>query len=483
MLRLITLLLAIQFKVGNARPRRILQRQSGRVVCTKELCRKKFTSMKTAGEVTGYFISNSDIPTKGCFVKGDNMYFGTGGTLSEMMISDLTGVNERVWCDATPTTSNEEILSNNTTRICTTEEQCKARYTAMKKSGVIRGYFYASIDYTTKGCIVKGDNVLFGIGGTDEEMATSILAGQQVRVWCDAAEIATTATSTNLSTASAQFSDTITTFYLMADCPYNTNERENLMPAHIAGIGADADFLVHLGDLQNAQEDNCEEWAYQSASSILHKSRVPTFVLPGDNDINDCKDIEHGKEMWAKYFKRIDERWNHDFVVTRWGDLDESFSFLHKRVLYIGLHAPGGKPNDSSVAEERFDEHLERIGSILSGLSDGEYKVIVLLGHVDPTYGQAGNSQAFFNKFANIINRIRKPTVYFHGDFHKYYELEGGGYGMDNFLRISLDGESLSPPIRVEIDVSKDNPIEVSRRIGGLSVDCCSNGWPQNEEL
>jgi hypothetical protein len=483
MLRLITLLLAIQFKIGSAQPRRVLQGQLGRIVCTKELCWEKFASMKKAGKLLGYFYSKSDIPTKGCFVKGDSMYFGTGGTLAEMRISDLSGEKKRVWCDATSTTSNEEILSDNP-RICTTEEQCKARYITKKQTGDIQGYFYASIDYKTKGCVMKGDNVYFGIGGTDEEMALSFLTGQQVRVWCNAAaEIVTTATTTTTSTTSAQFSDTITTFYLMADCPYSANERENLMPAHVAGIGVDAEFLVHLGDLHNGHEDNCEEWAYQSASSILRKSRVPTFVLPGDNDINDCKDIGQGNAMWAKYFKRIDERWNHDFNVTRWGDLDESFSFLRKGVLFFGVNIPGGKPNNPSDAMERFDEHLERIGSILNGLSDDEYKVMVLLGHVDPTYGQAGSSQIFFNKFADIVKNIGKPTVYFHGDFHKYYETEGGDYDVDNYLRISLDGESISPPLRVEIDVSRENPIEVSRRRSGLSVDCCSDGWPRNEVL
>jgi hypothetical protein len=270
----------------------------------------------------------------------------------------------------------------------------------------------------------------------------------------------------------------------MADCPYSANERDITMPAYIEQLSADvAQFLVHLGDLQSVQESNCEEWAYQNASNILRKSRVPTFVLPGDNDMNDCDDVQHGEEMWTKYFRRFDERWDHDFVVTRWGDLDESFSFLHKGVLYFGVNIPGGTPYSSSVAEVRNNVHLERIGFILNGLSDDDYRVIVLLGHVDPTYGNAGNSQDFFEGFANIVRGLGKPTVYFHGDRHEYYELEGGEHGVDDYLRISLDGESIAPPIRVEIDVSKVNPIKVSRRKSGLAVDCCSDGWPSHEEL
>ena len=130
-------------------------------------------------------------------------------------------------------------------------------------------------------------------------MTKSELTGQQVHVWCDATSLTTT----------AQFNktDTITAFYLMSDSPYTANERKNLMPVHIRRLGAGAEFLIQLGDLQPARESNCKEWAYQSALNILRKSQVPTFVLPGDNNLNDCKDVHHVKEMWTKYFRRIDE--------------------------------------------------------------------------------------------------------------------------------------------------------------------------------
>ena len=81
------------------------------------------------------------------------------------------------------------------------------------------------------------------------------------------------------------------------------------------------------------------------------------------------------------------------------------------------------------------------------------------------------------------MKAVGKPTVHFHGDWHEYYEVEGGDYGVDNYLRISLDGESIAPPIRVVIDVSKENPIKISRVKSGLAVDCCSVGWPRSEEL
>jgi hypothetical protein len=45
-------------------------------------------------------------------------------------------------------------------------------------------------------------------------------------------------------------------------------------------------MLFHLGDLEYKKKDQCGEGTYDAASSILKRSRVPVFVVPGDNDLN-----------------------------------------------------------------------------------------------------------------------------------------------------------------------------------------------------
>jgi hypothetical protein len=301
---------------------------------------------------------------------------------------------------------------------------------------------------------------------------------------------ATTATETIFSDANEQSTttttqpppeDTITIFYVMADAPYDDDERYNLMPKHIEELGDDGEFLVHLGDLQFAEVDKCREGAYDEASSILQKARMPTFILPGDNDINDCdkyKSISHGEDMWTKYFGSFDLRYeqSHSFDVTRWGKLNESFAFIHKQVLYLGLNIIGGKPYSESEQRKRHSQHLERINSIMNDRSD-DYKVVVLLAHAEPT----SRHEDFFEGnggFISIVEEMGKPTMHFHGDWHEYYEREAE-YGAKNYMRISLDGESIAPPIRVTIDVSKKNPIKFDRRSRDLEVACCSEGWPR----
>ena len=275
---------------------------------------------------------------------------------------------------------------------------------------------------------------------------------------------------------------TITTFYVMADAPYSDEERYHLMPRHIGQLGDDGEFLVHLGDLQYATVDRCREGAYFEAREILKRSRMPTFVLPGDNDINDCPSMSHGEEMWMKYFHLFDKKhWNHSFDVTRWGDLDESFSFIQKRVLYLGLNMIGGTPYSWSEKTQRHQKHLEQVRALFES-HEGKFDVIVLLKHAEP----GRNHRDFFGDgdrdglFIDMIRRLGKPTIHFHGDYHEYYE-EEAEYGVGNYMRISLDGESVAPPIRVTIDVSKPNPITVNRRQSNLRVKCCANGWPRSE--
>jgi hypothetical protein len=56
--------------------------------------------MHTAGVLAGYFYESGNFTPKGCVLKGENVYFGSGGTFEEMS-TYLTGVKERLWCEST----------------------------------------------------------------------------------------------------------------------------------------------------------------------------------------------------------------------------------------------------------------------------------------------------------------------------------------------------------------------------------------------
>lgn len=86
---------------------------------------------------------------------------------------------------------------------------------------------------------------------------------------------------TNVSISPPFGDGTSITFYAMGDAPYTDHERENIMPYQMQNLSESAAFLVHLGDLQDAQVDECQEYAYQAAKDVLMQSRIPVFVIPG----------------------------------------------------------------------------------------------------------------------------------------------------------------------------------------------------------
>ena len=86
---------------GNNLQQRNLRPDNGVICLTAQQCQDKYLSLYPGG--TQFYTSN--FPTKGCFLKTSNnkYFFGTGGSVDEMSIVDLTGVQERVYCDAPPT--------------------------------------------------------------------------------------------------------------------------------------------------------------------------------------------------------------------------------------------------------------------------------------------------------------------------------------------------------------------------------------------
>ena len=62
----------------------------------------------------GHFYEN-DWPTKGCFLKNTNVYFGTGGTDAQMSETDLPGIQVRISCDEVGTDSPTASPTSQTT--------------------------------------------------------------------------------------------------------------------------------------------------------------------------------------------------------------------------------------------------------------------------------------------------------------------------------------------------------------------------------
>lgn len=96
------------------------------------------------------------------------------------------------------------------------------------------------------------------------------------------------------------------TFYVTSDTPRNGDE-EKALAKNLAKVSPQADFFVHLGSIQDPEVTQCEPAQYEKVASILMKSPVPVYVLPGQQDWNNCPDQDEGWNNWWANFMEFDE--------------------------------------------------------------------------------------------------------------------------------------------------------------------------------
>ncbi|TFG92892.1 MAG: hypothetical protein E4H11_08885, partial [Myxococcales bacterium] len=131
---------------------------------------------------------------------------------------------------------------------------------------------------------------------------------------------------------------TAVTFSVIGDIPYSDNHVIRFQD-YVADHNAfsPAEFFVHVGDIQ-AQSDLCPESNYIRAADIMRELAVPAFVLPGDNEWNDCGDPDAAWVLWATHFTEFEQNFCGTPDVEAQAVRPENFAFVRDRVLFIGLN-------------------------------------------------------------------------------------------------------------------------------------------------
>ena len=251
----------------------------------------------------------------------------------------------------------------------------------------------------------------------------------------------------------------LVTFYAMGDVPYKPEEDKTL-PQQITFLPDDAEFVIHVGDIKGGAPP-CVEAVYQKVSGMLRKSTPPVFIIPGDNEWNDCSDPAPDQAWiyWNQYFSRFDDHWNHAFPVFRQIEHEEHFSFMKNRVLFIGLNIVGGLVHDPEEWQQRHADGLQWIRRNLAKFGD-EAGCLVLFGHATP----AMKHQDFFEPLSTIAQKFDKPILYLHGDGHTWtYDRP---FAAQNILRVQVDQGGIAPPLKVTITNDATEPFQFDRRNG-----------------
>jgi hypothetical protein len=162
--------------------------------------------------------------------------------------------------------------------------------------------------------------------------------------------------------------------------------------------------------------------------------------------------MDEGLEYWQDTFLNFESRhWDHSFDILRLPDQPDTFSFVHKDVLFIGLNIVGGYPNGSDEEEEwdiRLTNELAWTKQLILDYKSslGEYTGrVVIFAHADPN---EYHDKLFFDPLAEFMAEELEndlPILHINGDWHEW-SYDEKFYGQSNYLRIMLNGEGIEPP-------------------------------------
>jgi hypothetical protein len=199
-------------------------------------------------------------------------------------------------------------------------------------------------------------------------------------------------------------------FYAVSNAPYN-QAQEKQFAGDIATLPSDGEFIVHVGNLQDAAVSLCPPSRFYDMASIFRRSPIPFFAVPGENDWVNCPNQPLSFARWAHSMVDIDEKFNHAMQVRRSENNPELFAVLHNGVLFFGLHLVSGtfENEDAMLAREKDMKNFV-LGMI--NLNKEQFRAVVLLGNARPGPQQ----RSFFSSIADVLQRIRAPVLYVHSD-------------------------------------------------------------------
>lgn len=249
--------------------------------------------------------------------------------------------------------------------------------------------------------------------------------------------------------------------YIVGDTPYHPDELP-ILESRTKKLPTDADVLVHLGDIKRGNGASCALKHYTSVAKELHRSHAPVFIVPGDNDVNDCKRFDEGWNNWAETFlsqaQLPENRWD----TSNIGPIKRqrgtaNFAFVYKRALIIGVDVPGGAPHDRSWWYQHYKTTLNFVMNqvenyTVSNHKESTHHAILILGHGRPQT----NNKNFFRPLKSQLSNNSKVdmdrVLYVHGDGHKPQTNYLYGFkcvqvdlGRRQWLRLKVDADQKDP--------------------------------------
>lgn len=235
-------------------------------------------------------------------------------------------------------------------------------------------------------------------------------------------------------------------FYVTSDTPTDA-AAEGRLAKDLRNIPSDSHFIVHLGNIQDASLSFCPKTRYSDVASLLRKSPVPMFIVPGADDWTRCPDPEKALSNWMDSFEDFDLTFKHAFRVKRDVNNPEAFAFLHRGVLFMGLHIVSGPVMEDDEWVNRQKEMLKFYFG-MANANKGNFRSIVLLGNARPSAQQT----LFFEAMFSNLKEHHAPMVYIHANQKGDEVMQYNPFEDHREIQtIGIQDGSSHPPLKITI--------------------------------
>lgn len=248
-------------------------------------------------------------------------------------------------------------------------------------------------------------------------------------------------------------------FTAIGDVPYSDWQRDTIAKVITKHNQiAKSEFVIHVGDIKTGQTP-CEESIYQDVSNLLKEFTVPTFIILGDNEYNDCADPAQGLAWWNQYFLNFHKKWSFEPVVDTQTVRPENFSFIKNKVLFIGINIVGSSAHDQNEWDTRLTDNANWVKQKLETHKD-DVEAVVVFGHANITELDPDKFNTFTIPFRAAAVSFGKPVLYLQGDGHVYYKNKP--WPEQNITRVQIDGGHRA--LEVTVDANKSYPFSFNGR-------------------
>ncbi len=258
------------------------------------------------------------------------------------------------------------------------------------------------------------------------------------------------------------------TFYVTSNTPFGYGNSEQQISTDLANIPSDAEFVAHLGNLQDSSTGMCPPARFPEVASLLNRSPVPVYVVPGEHDWVRCPDQMTSFARWLDAFATHDafEEAVGFNTAQSAGEFDrpksnpDIFSKLHHGVLFFGLHLVSGHVTEGPEVQAFRDE---KMAVFVRGTLDrlkGDYRTVVLLGNARPGPQQ----QNFFDSIREDLKKARVPVAYVHShsgfgetEHYPFGEKKSRKDVLSGMVAIqAASGQANQAPLKITVGFGKD---------------------------